>query len=79
MSNHAVLSSKGQITIPAEVRAALHLNQGDCVSFEVVGREAILRPAASGSSFAAYAGRLSKGTGRGARDIVEELRKARGW
>ena len=30
----ATLTSKGQLTVPAEVRADLHLNSGDRVSFE---------------------------------------------
>jgi antitoxin PrlF len=29
------LSSKGQVTIPSEIRAALHLNPGDLFAYEV--------------------------------------------
>ena len=39
------LSSKGQVTIPSEIRAALHLNPGDLVVYEVKDDKAILRRA----------------------------------
>ncbi len=39
------LSSKGQVTIPREVRAALHLEPGDLVAYEVKDDKAILRRA----------------------------------
>ncbi len=35
MSQLAKLSSKGQVTIPAEVRKALHLKTGDTLTWEV--------------------------------------------
>jgi antitoxin PrlF len=35
MKERATVTSKGQITIPAAVRKALELNQGDQVVFEV--------------------------------------------
>jgi AbrB family looped-hinge helix DNA binding protein len=43
--NTSRLSSKGQVTIPREVRAALHLDAGDLVAYEVKDDEAILRRA----------------------------------
>jgi len=39
------LSSKGQVTIPSEIRAALHLEAGDLVAYEMKDGEAILRRA----------------------------------
>lgn len=33
----AAMTSKGQLTVPAEVRADLHLHSGDRVSFEKAG------------------------------------------
>lgn len=39
------LSSKGQVTIPREVRVALHLEAGDLVAYEVKDDRAILRRA----------------------------------
>ena len=33
----ATLTSKGQITIPKQLREALGLKPGDCISFELIG------------------------------------------
>jgi len=41
----ATLTSKGQVTIPKEVRTSLQLHAGDKIEFVVTeGREALLRP-----------------------------------
>jgi AbrB family looped-hinge helix DNA binding protein len=40
----ATLTSKGQITLPQDVRNDLELKAGDKVSFEKVGRDYVLRP-----------------------------------
>ncbi|HVO49512.1 MAG TPA: AbrB/MazE/SpoVT family DNA-binding domain-containing protein [Thermoanaerobaculia bacterium] len=45
MKKTSRLSSKGQVTIPREVRAALHLEAGDLVAYEVKDGRAILRRA----------------------------------
>ena len=39
------LSSKGQVTIPSEVRKRLHLEPGDTVIYEVEEERAVLRRA----------------------------------
>ncbi len=39
------LTSKGQATIPAEVRRSLTLKAGDRVAFEIVGNKVILKKA----------------------------------
>ena len=44
-SRRSRLSRKGQVTIPRGVRAALQLEPGDLVAYEVVGDKAILRRA----------------------------------
>lgn len=43
----ATITSKGQITIPLQIRQRLHLSQGDTVTFVVEGDHAILRPGVS--------------------------------
>ncbi|HOP23254.1 MAG: AbrB/MazE/SpoVT family DNA-binding domain-containing protein [Gammaproteobacteria bacterium] len=35
----AIISSRGQITIPAEIRALLSLNKGDKINFIIDGNE----------------------------------------
>jgi AbrB family looped-hinge helix DNA binding protein len=40
----ATLTSKGQITLPQDVRNDLGLRAGDKVSFEKAGRDYVLRP-----------------------------------
>ncbi|MDE1821444.1 MAG: AbrB/MazE/SpoVT family DNA-binding domain-containing protein [Euryarchaeota archaeon] len=42
------LTSKGQITLPKEIREALHLQEGDKVVFEVEGDKFTGRKAARG-------------------------------
>ena len=46
----ARLTSKGQLTVPADVRRALGLEKGDTVSFELEETGAFLRPARSPGS-----------------------------
>lgn len=42
----ATLTSKGQVTIPKEVRDSLHLNTGDKIGFFITDHgEVLLRPA----------------------------------
>lgn len=39
----AVVRSKGQITLPREIRDALHLREGDDVAFVVEGDRVVMR------------------------------------
>ena len=41
----AKVTSKGQVTVPKEVRERLHLNPGDTLAFEVEGDAARVRKA----------------------------------
>ena len=80
VTKQAKVTSKGQVTIPAEVREALRLREGDLVSFAVDSQDqARLRVVRVGSPFARYAGALREDCGRDAQRIAEELRKTRGW
>jgi antitoxin PrlF len=57
--SEAVLSSKGQVTLPQEVRRRLGLKQGDRVEFALEGELTVLRPARKDTNpFEAYAGAL---------------------
>ena len=67
----STVSSKGQLTIPAEVRQTLGLRQGDKVSFTIQNGQALLRR--TGSVVEATAGAL-KSTAPA--KSTEELRAA---
>ncbi len=59
MRQVATMTSKGQITIPVEVRKRLGLGQGDRVEFILEDGAAVLRPLrAEPDPFDAYAGAL---------------------
>jgi antitoxin PrlF len=59
MPPNSTLSSKGQITIPLEIRRRLGLKEGDRVEFVVEGERTIIRPAQSPKNpFEKYAGAL---------------------
>ena len=40
----ATIRNKGQVTIPAHIRRAAHLEEGDPVEFELVAEGILLRP-----------------------------------
>ena len=57
------VSSKGQVTVPVEVRRRLGLKEGDRVEFAFEEGTAVLRPLRSGENpFLKWVGALSKGT-----------------
>lgn len=59
MRVRAKITSKGQVTIPQEVRRRLGLRKGDRIEFVVEDGVTILRPARDGENpFEAYAGAL---------------------
>jgi AbrB family looped-hinge helix DNA binding protein len=47
MKNSSTISSKGQITVPQEIRNRLGLAAGDRVEFVVEGERTVIRPARS--------------------------------
>jgi antitoxin PrlF len=60
MRRTATMTSKGQITVPIEVRRRLGLRQGDRVAFDVEDGVATLRPMpAERDAFDVYAGALA--------------------
>jgi antitoxin PrlF len=50
MSNSSTISSKGQITVPQEIRKRLGLEPGDRVEFVVEEGRTVIRPARSESN-----------------------------
>jgi antitoxin PrlF len=76
----AKITSKGQVTIPVEVRKALKLQDGDTVTFEVdeAGR-ASFKAQHEEDPFASWAGALRQGKGKTIKQIILEEREERGW
>jgi antitoxin PrlF len=59
MPPNSTISSKGQITVPLEIRRRLGLKEGDRVEFVVEDDRTIMRPAQSPENpFEKYAGAL---------------------
>jgi len=72
----SVISSKGQITVPVEIRSLLGLRPGTVVTFEVTKNGAILRKGGAGSHPVDEIYGLLKSSRR-TDDIIDELRAAK--
>ena len=70
----AKLTSKGQITIPREVRRLLGLRTGDIVDFTRVGRDFRVRRRVMRARIDRWVGHLAHLHGRSVDDLVEETR-----
>jgi AbrB family looped-hinge helix DNA binding protein len=84
MAYSSVISSKGQATVPQEIRVRLGLKEGDRVEFVVEGGNTIIRPVrAAQNPFEAYAGALKGAFPKGVLEInawVNEMRRdKRSW
>jgi antitoxin PrlF len=78
MEREAKITSKGQVTLPAEIRRLLRLKQGDRVVFEARNDAVTLRRVQVRDAFAKYAGRYREGRGKTREEINAELRELRG-
>jgi len=78
MARTAKITSKGQITVPNEVRRALGVRPGDRLGFEERGGEMRVVPIRSESPFAKYRGIGNAQIGSGRKAIVKWLRELRG-
>jgi antitoxin PrlF len=59
MKPSSSISSKGQVTVPQEIRSRLGLKTGDRVEFVIEGNRTTIRPArAAENPFLKYAGAL---------------------
>lgn len=79
MVRKARISSKGQITIPQEVRKALKLRKGDSVLFELEGDQALFKPERPEDPFARWMGAWREGEGDDLDTIIQRERENRGW
>ncbi|MHB1674622.1 MAG: AbrB/MazE/SpoVT family DNA-binding domain-containing protein [Acidobacteriaceae bacterium] len=78
MALTAKITSKGQITVPNQVRRALGVAAGDRLAFEERAGEMRVVPIRAESPFARYRGMGNPQIGSGKRAIVKWLRELRG-
>ena len=78
MQKQAKITSKGQITVPREVRRALGVQAGDHLVFESISDEVRVRALKTKSAFSTYRGIGNPGIGSGRRNISLWLRGLRG-
>lgn len=78
MKKQARITSKGQITVPHEIRRALGVRPGDKLLFEKEGSSVRVRPVRTKSPFEKYRGIGSYGIGRGRKAVVQWVRELRG-
>lgn len=73
MKYSSTISSKGQVTVPQEIRNRLGLSTGDRIDFVIEGERTVIRPARSASNpFEEYRGVLGTFPG-GKKEINEWL------
>jgi len=78
MQKQATITSKGQITVPVEVRKMLGVRAGDKLIFENDETGIRVRPVRSQSTFSKYRGIGNPGIGPGRKGIARWLREMRG-
>lgn len=78
MKKRARITSKGQITVPHEVRRAMGVRPGDSLLFEQKGSEFRVRPVRTVSPFEKFRGIGTPGIGRGRKAVIRYVRKLRG-
>lgn len=78
MQKHAKITSKGQITVPREVRRVLGVEAGDQLLFETDADGVRIRPVRRKSGFAEYRGIGNPGIPSGRKGIARWLRDLRG-
>jgi len=78
MQKQATITSKGQITVPREVRQALGVRSGDKLLFESDDKGIRVRPIRSKSAFSKYRGIGNPEIPSGRKSITKWLRGMRG-
>lgn len=81
MNAEAKITSKGQITIPLEIRKKLGVRPGDKIVFEEnsTSNEVTFRPVKKESPFAKYRGIGTPGIGPGLDAVIKAVREMRGF
>ena len=78
MKKAARITSKGQITVPHEIRRALGVRPGDKLLFEKDSGGIRVRPIRRKSPFEKYRGIGTPGIGRGKKAVLRWIRELRG-
>jgi AbrB family looped-hinge helix DNA binding protein len=78
MQKQARITSKGQITVPIEIRQVLGVKSGDRLMFESDGKGIRVRPVRTKSAFSKYRGIGNPGIRGGRKGITRWLRDLRG-
>ena len=78
MRKQARITSKGQVTVPHEIRRALGVRPGDKLLFEKDGAEFRVKPVRMKSPFAKYRGIGNQGVVSGRKGVVRWVRELRG-
>jgi AbrB family looped-hinge helix DNA binding protein len=78
MQAQAKITSKGQVTVPVEIRRLLRIRPGDRLVFEGDENGVQVRPVRTESPFAKYAGIGNPGIGTGRKAIIRWVRQMRG-
>ncbi len=78
MKKAARITSKGQITVPHEIRQALGVRPGDKLLFEKDSSGVRVRPVRGKSPFEKYRGIGTRGIGRGKKAVLRWIRELRG-
>ena len=78
MKRAARVTSKGQITVPHEIRRALGVRPGDKLLFEAGRSRVRVRPVRAGSPFEKYRGVGTPGIRRGKKAVLRWVRDLRG-
>jgi len=78
VKRQARITSKGQITVPYEIRRAMGVRAGDKIEFEKDDSGFRVRPVRTESPFEKFRGIGNPGVPRGKKAILRSIRKMRG-
>ncbi len=79
MKISAKITSKGQITIPLEIRRLLGVQSGDYLEFQPLGASIEIKPQHRENPFRQFRGVERIGKGKSLQQIVAETEESRGW